>query len=184
LKSYKKSLQWQYKQSSFFSVFDWTQKWIPELFEINWYPIDLKIAYNDGSAIVKSKQISNEYKVPKHILVETTQMLFDNERVMISNNCKRLMGEMDNFFEIGETGWKFQGVGSTDDFVNAMMIGLFMFYEHLALKYTVIKAQPLPKDYKWPTQKDVIDKVSLKNNNKIIEEARQESQRYFSKYVY
>lgn len=73
-------------------------------------------------------------RVPKKHLINVAKILFDNDKILMSNKCLELQREMDAFYELYDdaTGSiTYSGVGEHDDHVNALLVGLYYIYEHL-----------------------------------------------------
>jgi hypothetical protein len=62
-------------------------------------PVHLRVAYHAGINITKGS-IRNEMKVPKKHLINVAKILFDNDKILMSNKCTNLQKEMDAFFEL------------------------------------------------------------------------------------
>jgi len=123
---------------------DWSQKWTADLMEMAGLVVNLRIVYHWGINISKSS-IWNEIRVPKKYLINIAQILFDNDKIMLSNSTKQLQKQMDSFYEIfnQETATiTYSGIeGENDDHVNAMFVGLYYLYEHMWLKQILIPQQ-------------------------------------------
>lgn len=108
----------------------------------------------------------SETRVPKHLMVEAAQMLFDNGMVEIwSGECKMLIEQLDNFVEFKNEYTqksKFQSSRWHDDFVDTLLYCLWTFWEHLGLshnKFTIdesverwmnVRDEKDPYNLRWP----------------------------------
>lgn len=81
----------------------------------------------------------SETRVPKHLMVEAAQMLFDNGMVEIwDNDCKMLIEQLSNFVEFKNEYTqrsKFKWATGHDDFVDTLLYCLWTFWEHLGLSH-------------------------------------------------
>lgn len=59
----------------------------------------LRVAYHGGINITKTS-IWNEIRVPKKHMINIAKILFDNDKVLMSNKCVELQKEMDAFYEL------------------------------------------------------------------------------------
>lgn len=59
----------------------------------------LRVAYHAGINITKTN-IWNEIRVPKKHMINIAKILFDNDKILMSNKLAELQKEMDAFYEL------------------------------------------------------------------------------------
>jgi hypothetical protein len=188
IKNFRKSAeQYVNNPNDIFLSMDWTQKATAEIIELKWIPVHLRVAYHGGINITKTS-IRNEMRVPKKHLINVAKILFDNDKILMSNKCLELQREMDAFYELYDdaTGSiTYSGVGEHDDHVNALLVGLYYIYEHLWLKSILI---PQKSTDDTPTQnvtKEDLRKYKKEKEDKKKAEARKvDNEKYFQKFIY
>lgn len=81
----------------------------------------------------------SETRVPKHLMVEAAQTMFDNGMIEIwDQNCKMLIDQLGNFVEFKNeytNRSKFKWASWHDDFVDCLLMCLWTFWEHLGLSH-------------------------------------------------
>lgn len=87
---------------------------------------------------------ASEERVPKKLMVEAAQTLFDNWRVEIwDQNCSQLIEQLSNFVEYKNTYTnmsKYQWQGKKhDDFVDCLLMCLWTYWTHLWLSHNSFK---------------------------------------------
>lgn len=188
IKTYRKSAeQFINNPNDIFFSMDWTQKATAEVLELKWVPVNLRVAYHAGINITKGS-IRNEMKVPKKHLINVAKILFDNDKILMSNKCTNLQKEMDAFFELYDdaTGQiTFSGVWMNDDHVNALLVALYYYYETLWLKNILIPKESLNDEPAQNVTKDDLRKRKKEKQDKIIaDKTAVDNVKYFQKFIY
>lgn len=175
--------------TNIFFAMDWTQKATAELLEMNDLTVDLRIAYHAGINISKSKTIYNELRVPKRELITAAQILIQNDKVIMTNDLKMLMEQLDSFYEVyNEETWHsiFEWEGTmNDDHVNAMLVMLYYFYDKMWLKYQIIKQKsteetPNPN----PNRKELRELRAEQAKAKKDETTKKANQQYWNDFIW
>jgi hypothetical protein len=102
---------------------------------------------------------SQETRVPKHLMVEAAQMLFDNNMVEIWDwQCKNLLEQLDHFIEFKneytqKSKYKWEK-SEHDDFVDCMLYCLWTFWAHLWLSHNKFKVDEAV-EYQMNNQEDM-----------------------------
>lgn len=92
-----------------------------------------------GGDNVRKWARSSEERVPKKLMVEAAQTMFDNGLVEIrDNDCKQLIEQLSNFVEFKNEYTqrsKFKWATWHDDFVDCLLMCLWTFWSHLWLSH-------------------------------------------------
>ena len=92
-----------------------------------------------GGDNVRKWARSSERRVPKKLMVEAAQTMFDNGLVEIRDqDCKQLIEQLSNFLEFKNqytNASKYQGAKWHDDFVDCLLMCLWTFWSHLGLSH-------------------------------------------------
>ena len=127
-------------------------------------------------------------RVPKRHLINIAKILFDNDKILMSNKCVDLQKEMDSFYELyDEASWAitFSGVNENDDHVNALLVALYYYYEQLWLKNILIPKASLSEEPQQSVSKEQLRKHKKEVEDKKIQAARTEdNKKYFQKFIY
>jgi len=188
IKTYKKAAE-QYinDPSNIYFVMDWTQKATAEVMELKWVVVNLRVAYHAGINITKGN-VWNEVRVPKTHLINIAKILFDHDKILMSNTMTQLQKEMDAFYEIyddatGKTTYSW--VWANDDHVNALLVALYYYYETLWLKYTLVPKASLSDAPAQMVTKEDLRKWKKEKQDKIItEKTSVDNVKYFQKFIY
>lgn len=82
---------------------------------------------------------SSERRVPKKLMVEAAQTMFDNGLVEIRDqDCKQLIEQLSNFLEFKNqytNASRYQWAKGHDDFVDCLLMCLWTFWSHLGLSH-------------------------------------------------
>ena len=147
----------------------------------------LRVAYHAGINISKGN-VWNEVKVPKKHLIAIAKILFDNDKILMSNNMFNLQKEMDSFYELYDDASgavTYSGVGAHDDHVNALLVALYYYYETLGLKYTLVPKVSLNEAPAQSVTKEDLRKRKKEKQDKIDTEKKGvDNVRYFQKFIY
>ena len=112
---------------------------------MTWQGLNFQYAYRwiwgDAIAATKDAHKPNTWKVPKRLMVEAAQTLFDNNMVEIwGNQCPTLVDQLPKFLEYknfsnGKSKWMADTSSKTnhDDFVATMLMCLWTRWNHLWL---------------------------------------------------
>jgi hypothetical protein len=112
---------------------------------MTWQGLNFQYAYRwiwgDAIAATKDAHKPNTWKVPKRLMVEAAQTLFDNNMVEIwENQCPTLVDQLPKFLEYknfsnGKSKWMADTSSKTnhDDFVATMLMCLWTRWNHLWL---------------------------------------------------
>lgn len=77
--------------------------------------------------------------MPKKLMVEAAQTMFDNGLVEIRDqDCKQLIEQLSNFLEFKNqytNASRYQGAKGHDDFVDCLLMCLWTFWSHLGLSH-------------------------------------------------
>lgn len=108
---------------------------------------------------------SSEERVPKKLMVEAAQTMFDNWMVEIwDNDCKQLIEQLGNFVEFKNeytNKSKYKWATWHDDFVDCLLMCLWTFWTHLGLSHNKFEVdnfteyamqQQESKDPRWLLQ--------------------------------
>lgn len=110
----------------------------------------------------------SEERVPKHLMVEAAQTMFDNWMVEIrDNDCKQLIEQLSNFVEFKNeytNRSKYQWAVWHDDFVSCLLMCLWTFWSHLGLSHNKFQVDSFT-EYAMQQQEDN-DPHHLLDNNK------------------
>lgn len=137
----QKSLEIKYASGEssrpMFFVMDTTgnQKSAAELLRMFGVTVDQQISYTTGN-YASDSPVPWEIRVPKKDLVKISQILFDESKVVLNNELQELIKQLENFYQIGNN--QYEGKGSKDDHVNAMMLALYYVYETLGMKHELM----------------------------------------------
>lgn len=109
-----------------------------------------------GDNVRKGSRPSEE-RVPKHLMVEAAQTMFDNGMVEIwDQNCKMLIDQLGNFIEFKNeytNRSKFKWATGHDDFVDCLLMCLWTFWEHLGLSHNKFQVDEVA-EYKMARDED------------------------------
>ena len=103
----------------------------------------------------KGKAVS-EYNVPKKLMIEGLQFLFDNNLMEVFHTNVLTTSQLDNFTEIynpATNTYPYEGVNDHDDFVASLMVGAYTLYEFFEFKYlkssstSPTSSSPIPKQF-------------------------------------
>ena len=188
IKTYRKSAeQFINNPNDIFFSMDWTQKATAEVLELKWVPVHLRVAYHAGINITKGS-IRNEMKVPKKHLINVAKILFDNDKILMSNKCTNLQKEMDAFFELYDDASgaiTFSWVWMNDDHVNALLVALYYYYETLWLKTILIPKASMNDEPAQSVTKEDLRKWKKDKQDKIVaEKTAVDNVKYFQKFIY
>lgn len=188
IKNLRKSAeQYVNNPNEIFLSMDWTQKATAEILELKWVPVHLRIAYHAGINITKTA-IRNEMRVPKKHLINIAKILFDNDKIIMSNNLLGLQQEMDSFYELYDDATgniTYSWVGAHDDHVNALLVALYYFYEQMWLKNILIPQKSLDEAPAWSITKEELRKWNKeKEDIKLTQKRKDDNERYFQKFIY
>ena len=100
----------------------------------------------------------SETRVPKHLMVEAAQTMFDNGMIEIwDQNCKMLIDQLGNFVEFKNeytNRSKFKWASGHDDFVDCLLMCLWTFWEHLGLSHNKFQIDTVA-EYKMNNQEEM-----------------------------
>ena len=109
-----------------------------------------------GDNVRKGSRPSEE-RVPKHLMVEAAQTMFDNGMIEIrDHDCKMLIEQLGNFIEFKNeytNRSKFKWVTGHDDFVDCLLMCLWTFWEHLGLSHNKFQVDEVA-EYKMARDED------------------------------
>jgi len=167
---------------------DGTQRATVDVFVIKGVAPELRIAFTGSRSVVQSKDIYNETKVSKEILVETAQAVFEANKIIISSSLHNLKKQLDNFYEINiNNRSKYEWVKSHDDYVDAMMMLIYYIYEVCGMKYKIQKTDSTILSNKHPdevTRKELHEHIDARNHALESQKTREANNEYFRKFVY
>lgn len=141
--------------SSVIFCMDWSHPGVADV--LIWQGIQIYRAYKrcGGSQMKKGKAVY-EYNVPKKLMIEGLQFLFDNNLVEIFDTNVLTTSQLDNFTEIynpATNTYTYEGVNDHDDFVASLMVGAYTLYEFFEFKYLKKTDQTLtPSNSSLPKQ--------------------------------
>ena len=188
IKTYRKSAeQYVNNPNDIYFAMDGTQKATAEVIEMKWIPVHLRVAYHAGINISKGN-VRNEVKVPKKHLIAIAKILFDNDKILMSNNLFNLQKEMDSFYELYDDASgavTYSWVGDHDDHVNALLVALYYYYETLGLKYVLVPKASLNEAPAQSVTKEDLRKRKKEKQDKIDNEKHSvDNAKYFQKFIY
>ena len=120
-----------------------------------------------GGDNVRKWSRPSETRVPKHLMVEAAQTMFDNGMIEIwDQNCKMLIDQLGNFVEFKNeytNRSKFKWASWHDDFVDCLLMCLWTFWEHLGLSHNKFTIDTVA-EYKMNNQEEM-DPLHLRSND-------------------
>ena len=128
-------------------VIDNSHDWVIDAIESTWIRFFKSYRRTWGT---EARQWSrpNQINLPKYMMVEASLFLFDNWIVKIFESCKTLQTQLDHYFQYENKYTKqnkYQWEWEHDDFVSAMLMGLYTFYDSFWLKFSIEEL----KKWKW-----------------------------------
>lgn len=166
-------------------VMDWTHPWVADVMIIKWLYPYLRIFYIWWEE-ARWSSIPQEVKVWKKVLVNISQDLLREWKVLINRWLVETIKQLENFYEIDTN--KFEWVWSNDDFVNSMMVWFYYIYDTLWYKYSLMSNESdtdITGGNRDMTSEEMKEFIQWKKD-KIKDESKQynNSLEYFKKFVY
>lgn len=114
----------------------------------------------------------NQINMPKRLMVEAALFLFDNQVIKIFDNCKELQNQLDHYFQYDNQYTKqskFQWSNYHDDYVSAMLMALYTFYDTFNIKHSIekLKNKTLTTNEATSDTYDSDDHPSKPNKNSL-----------------
>lgn len=111
----------------------------------------------------------NQINLPKYLMVEASLFLFDNWVIKIFESCKQLQQQLDHYFQFENKYTKqnkYQWEWEHDDFVSAMLMANYTWYDTFGLKYAIEDLKKSKWMWQLPNGLDEDDVAIKRSKNK------------------
>ena len=111
----------------------------------------------------------NQINLPKYLMVEASLFLFDNWVIKIFESCKQLQQQLDHYFQYENRYTKqnkYQWEWDHDDFVSAMLMANYTWYDTFGLKYAIEDLKKSKWMWQLPNWLDEDDVAISKKRNR------------------
>lgn len=166
LKKYKSKTYW----GRIYAVMDNSHDWVQDAMNaagVKFYKTYRWTWGNDP----KQGSRENQINMPKRLMVEASLFLFDNQVVKIFENCKELQNQLDHYFQYDNAYTKqskYQGNNYHDDYVSAMLMALYTFYDSFGIKHSINQLKERKIDVKdWDHDVDDHTQTSTATSKSI-----------------
>lgn len=166
LKKYKSKTYWW----RIYAVMDNSHDWVQDAMNaagVKFYKTYRWTWGNDP----KQGSRENQINMPKRLMVEASLFLFDNQVVKIFENCKELQNQLDHYFQYDNAYTKqskYQGNNYHDDYVSAMLMALYTFYDSFGIKHSINQLKERKIDVKdWDHDVDDHTQTSTATSKSI-----------------
>lgn len=160
--------KWQNKTKRWklYAVIDNSHDWVIDAIESTWIRFFKSYRWTWWTE-ARQWSRANQINLPKHLMVEASLFLFENWVVKIFENCKTLQNQLDHYFQYENKYTKqnkYQWEWEHDDFVSAMLMWLYTYYDSFWLKFSI---EELKKwKWQWSAIPDWVDIDDYNNQKK------------------
>ena len=167
LKNIIKKWQGRAHNGRLYLVMDNSHDWVIDAIESTWIRFFKSYRWTWGT---EPKQWSrdNQINIPKYLMVEASLFFFDNGIIKIFESCKQLQQQLDHYFQYENRYTKqnkYQWEWEHDDFVSAMLMANYTYYDSFGLRYAIEdlkKSKGMGQLPNWLDEEDVA--ISKKKN--------------------
>ena len=151
-----------------FLVMDNSHDWVMDAMESTWLRFFKSYRWTWWT---EPRQWSrdNQINLPKYLMVEASLFLFDNWVIKIFESCKQLQQQLDHYFQYENRYTKqnkYQWEWDHDDFVSAMLMANYTWYDTFGLKYAIEDLKKSKWMWQLPNWLDEDDVAISKKRNR------------------
>ena len=168
LKNIIKKRQARARNGKLYLVMDNSHDWVMDAMESTWLRFFKSYRWTWWT---EPRQWSrdNQINLPKYLMVEASLFLFDNWVIKIFESCKQLQQQLDHYFQFENKYTKqnkYQWEWEHDDFVSAMLMANYTWYDTFGLKYAIEDLKKSKWMWQLPNWLDEDDVAIKRKQNK------------------